>query len=128
MAKYNPFAEKAGMRKVLEQKPSEEALRIAGALSSFGFDLKLLGSQEYVSDKLEDLTPEQLESLKATFIKNNHPRFGREFAANRHSSYRSTSAYAEGVRNASADRMTRLLKINRVLLQTKVYLFWRKSS
>jgi hypothetical protein len=44
MAKYNPFAEKAGMQKVLEQKPSEEAMRIADVLSGLGFDLKLLGS------------------------------------------------------------------------------------
>lgn len=127
MAKYNPFAEKAGMQKVLEQKPSEEAKRIAEVLSVLGFDLKLLGSQKHVSDKLQNLTPEQLESLKQTFIKNDHPRFRREFAANRHSPYGSASAYAEGVRNASVDRMTRLVKITGMLLQTKVYLFWRKS-
>ena len=42
MAKYNPFAEKAGMRKVIEQQPSEDAKRVADALSGFGFDLKLL--------------------------------------------------------------------------------------
>jgi len=127
MAKYNPFAEKAGMKKVLEQKPSEEAKRVANVLSGLGFDLKLLGSQKHVSDKLQNLTPEQLESLKTTFIKNDHPRFRREFAANRHSPYGSASAYAEGVRNASADRVTRLVKITGMLLQTKVYLFWRKS-
>lgn len=126
MAKYNPFAEKAGMQKVLEQKPSEEAKRIADVLSELGFDLKLLGSQKHVSDKLQNLNPKQLESLKSTFIKNDHPRFRREFAANRHSPYGSASAYAEGVRNASADRVTRLVKITGMLLQTKVYLFWRK--
>src|SRR3990170_538660 len=127
MAKYNPFAEKAGMKKVLEQKPSEEAQRIADVLSGLGFDLKLLGSQKHVSDKLQNLTPQQVESLKATFIKNDHPRFRREFAANRHSPYGSASAYAEGVRNACADRITRLVKITGMLLQTKVYLFWGKS-
>jgi ABC-type ATPase with predicted acetyltransferase domain len=37
MAKYNPFAEKAGMRKVVEQQLSEDALRVANTLSSFGF-------------------------------------------------------------------------------------------
>ena len=87
MAKYNPFAEKAGMQKVLEQKPSEEAKRIADALSGLGFDLKLLGSQKHVSNQLQNITPKQLESLNATFIKNDHPRFRREFAANRHSPY-----------------------------------------
>jgi len=127
MAKYNPFAEKAGMKKVSEQKPSEEALRIADVLSGLGFDLKLLGSQKHVSSKLESLSPEQLEALKEAFIKNDHPRFRREFAANRHMPYGTATAYAEGIRNASVERMAKLVKIVGMLLQTKVYLFWRKS-
>jgi len=127
MAKYNPFAEKAGMKKVSEQKPSEEALRVADVLSGFGFDLKLLGSQKYVLDKLQNLSPEHLESLKEAFVKNDHPRFRREFAANRHMPYGTAAAYADGVENASIERMAKLGKIVGMLLQTKVYLFWRKS-
>ena len=126
MAKYNPFAEKAGMKKVSEQKPSEEALRVADMLSVLGFDLKLLGSQKYVLDKLQNLSPEHLESLKEAFVKNDHPRFRREFAANRHMPYGTAAAYREGVRNASIERMAKLVKIVGMLLQTKVYLFWRK--
>src|SRR3990172_11748237 len=128
MAKYNPFAEKAGMKKILEQKPSEEAKRVAGVLSGLGFDLKLLGSQKHVSDKLQNLTQEQLEVLKESFVKNDHPRFRREFAANRHMPYGTSAAYGEGVRNASMERMTRLIKITGMLLQTKVYLLWRKPK
>lgn len=37
------------------------------------------------------------------------------------------AAYSEGVKNASLERMARLVKIVGMLLQTKVYLFWRKS-
>ena len=88
--------------------------------------MKLLGSQKHVADKLQSLTPNQLELLKATFIKNDHPRFRREFAANRHMPYGTAAAYAEGVRNASMERVARLVKITGMLLQTKVYLFWRK--
>jgi hypothetical protein len=127
MAKYNPFAEKAGMKKVLEQKPSEEALRVADVLSSLGFDLKLLGSQKHVFDKLQSLSPEQLGALREAFVKNDHPRFRREFAANRHMPYGTAAAYREGVRNASIERMAKLVKIVGMLLQTKVYLFWSKS-
>jgi ABC-type lipoprotein export system ATPase subunit/GNAT superfamily N-acetyltransferase len=127
MAKYNPFAEKAGMKKVSEQKPSEEALRVADVLSDFGFDLKLLGSQKHVSDKLQSLSLEQLDELKEAFVKNDHPRFRREFAANRHMPYGTAKAYAEGVKNADMERMAKLVKIVGMLLQTKVYLFWRKS-
>ena len=126
MAKYNPFAEKAGMRKILEQKLSEEAKRVADVLSELCFDLKLLGSQKNVSDKLQSLSPEQLEVLKESFVKNDHPRFRREFAANRHMPYGTAKAYGEGVRNASMERIGRLVKITGMLLQTKVYLFWKK--
>ena len=96
MAKYNPFAEKAGMllpaaviealllygvRKVVEQQPSEEARRVADALSGFGFDLKLLGSQKYVLNKLQTLNDEGLEKLREAFIKHRHARFMKYFSA-----------------------------------------------
>jgi len=36
MAKYNPFAEKAGMKKIAEQAPPKEAKRIVGFFVSWG--------------------------------------------------------------------------------------------
>jgi len=126
MAKYNPFAEKAGMKKVLEQKPSEEALRVADVLASLGFDLKLLGSQKHVAETLGLLSMEQLGELKEAFIKHAHPRFRKEIAATRHMLYGTAAVYAEGVRGAGVDRMAKLVKIVGMLLQTKVYLFWGK--
>jgi ABC-type transport system involved in cytochrome c biogenesis ATPase subunit/GNAT superfamily N-acetyltransferase len=128
MAKYNPFAEKSGLEKILEQKPSEEAKRAADVLSGLGFDLKLSGSQKYVSNKLENLSSEQLATLKGTFMKNDHPRFRRAFAANRKKPYGTSAAYAEGVRKTNLEGMAKLIRIVGMLLQTKVYLFWRKQS
>jgi hypothetical protein len=49
-----------------------------------------------------------------------------EIAAIRHMSYGTGAVYAEGVRNASMKRIAKLVKIVGMLLQTKVYLFWRK--
>ena len=66
-----------------------------------GSDLKLLGSQKYVSDKLKNFSPEQLEKLKEAFVKNDHPRFRKEIAANHHMPYGTTTAFAEGVKNAN---------------------------
>jgi hypothetical protein len=65
--------------------------------------------------------------LFVAFVKNDHPRFRREIAANRHMPYGTAAAYTEGVENASIERMARLVKIVGMLLQTKVYLFWRKT-
>lgn len=61
--------EKVEMRKIVEQQPSKEALRVADVLSGLGFELKLLGSQKHASDKLHSLSPEQLEALKESFVK-----------------------------------------------------------
>lgn len=70
MAKYNPFAEKAGMRKVFEQPINEDAVRMTKVLKQFGFDVQLLGSQRYVRSKLEGLNSEWMVTLKTAFIKN----------------------------------------------------------
>jgi hypothetical protein len=84
MAKYNPFAEKAGLQRVIEQKPLKSILTIAAFLSELGFNLQLLSSERYVSQKLDSLGPLDREKLKELFIKNKHPRFEKEFAVSRH--------------------------------------------
>jgi len=128
MAKYNPFAEKAGMRRIVEQQPTEGVLRISELLSDFGFDLQLLGSSRYVFSKVEELNPAQIGKLKEVFVKNKHPRFKKEFAASRHQPFGKTSDYIKGIENADSEKLARLIKIVGMLLQTKVYLFWGKPE
>jgi ABC-type lipoprotein export system ATPase subunit/GNAT superfamily N-acetyltransferase len=128
MAKYNPFAERAGMRKVSMHDPPKEALAIAEVLKGFGFDVQLLGSQRYVRSKLEALSPEQIVTLRGSFIKHGHQRFRKEFAAMRHVPYGTTKLYREGIESADLERLAKLVRIVGVLLQTKAYLFWNKSG
>jgi hypothetical protein len=128
MAKYSPFAEKAGLTKIAVQEPGRDVLRVANALSGLGFDLKLLGSQKYVLSSLQNLSQEQLTQLKEVFVKNPHLRFKREIDALRHMPYGTAAVYAEGVRNASIERIAKLIKIVGMLLQTKVYLFWQHTN
>jgi hypothetical protein len=80
MAKYSPFAEKAGMQNVAQQQSNESLSKVSKVLFELGFDLQLLGSERYVRRKLESLSVEQMCKLKETFLRNNHPRFKREFA------------------------------------------------
>jgi len=128
MAKYNPFAEKAGLKKIVEQKPLEEVLRIVELLSKLGFDLPLLSSERYVLEKLRGLSCEEVAILKEVFIKNKHPRFKKEFAVSRHQPFGKTSDYIKGIENADSEKLARLIKIVGMLLQTKVYLFWCKPE
>jgi hypothetical protein len=76
--------------------------------------------------KCNEVTFEQMNRLKGSFIKNKHPRFKKEFAASRHQPFGNTSDYIKGIENAESEKLARLIKIVGMLMQTKVYLFWRK--
>jgi len=52
MAKYNPFAEKVGMKRIAEQAPPKEATKIVDLLRELGFNKRLLGSERHVFEKL----------------------------------------------------------------------------
>ena len=125
MAKYNPFAEKAGMRKITEQPPPKEAVKIAETLSKLGFNIHLLGSQKYVLNKLKTLNSEQIQAIKDAFAKNSHTRFMKHFEQ---LPFGRKTAYTEKVQKASLEKIAQLIKVCSFLLQTKVYLFWEKPA
>jgi hypothetical protein len=104
----------------------EEALCMADVLRNFGFDLQLLASERYVRSKLVALRNTEIEALKEAFVRNDHQRFRKEFAALCHVPYGTTKAYREGIETADLE-IEKLVKIVGVLLQTKVYMFWRNS-
>jgi ABC-type transport system involved in cytochrome c biogenesis ATPase subunit len=124
MAKYNPFAEKAGMRRVTVQQPTKGLLRMARILECLGFELQLLGSRKHVADNLEALDEKNLRILREELAKCNHPRFRKEFAASRHVPYGKQAEFKECIKKADPDKLAKLVKIVGMLLQTKVYLFW----
>lgn len=122
MARYNQFAERAGMRKIAEQPPPRQALAVAKVLEQLGFNLQLLGSEKYALEKLQALTDEERDKIRQAFIRQNHPRFMKHFAWRK--VYGSKKDYAEAVKAANVERLAHLIKICGFLLQTKVYLFW----
>jgi ABC-type lipoprotein export system ATPase subunit len=124
MAKYNPFAEKAGMRKIAEQPPPKEALKIAELLMQLGFNVQLLGSEEYVLTKLQTLTDNDIEAIKEAFIKHSHARFMKYFFC--HIPFGRKETYTKEVRKVRFGRLARLIKVCGFLMQTKAYLFWSK--
>jgi len=125
MAKYNPFAEKAGMRKIAEQPPPKEALAIAETLRRLSFNIQLLGSEKYVYGKLQSLSPEQIQLIREAFVKYCHARFMKYFFC--HMPFGKKQAYAEEAVKASLERLARLIKVCGFLLQTKGYLFWKNT-
>jgi ABC-type lipoprotein export system ATPase subunit/GNAT superfamily N-acetyltransferase len=128
MAKYSPFAEKAGMKKITQQEAKDNLSDVSKALLQLDFDLQLLGSERYVSRKIEGLNPKQISFLKEAFIKSKHPRFKKEFASSRHQPFGKTSDFIKSVQIADASKIGKLVKVFGILLQTKVYLFWSKPA
>jgi tRNA(Met) C34 N-acetyltransferase TmcA len=124
MAKYNPFAEKAGMRKIAEQPPPKEALAIAETLSPLGFNIHLLGSEKYVLNKLRTLSNKEIQTIKEAFIKHCHARFMKYFFC--HMPFGNKDIYAKEIMKASVERLAHLIKVCGFLMQTKIYLFWKK--
>jgi hypothetical protein len=111
---------------VAVQEPSKEIVRVARTLEDIGFDLCLLGSQEYALGKMEVLSGEQLELLRGCFQRCGHPRFRKEFAVSRHVPYGDSEEIKKSISYADIPKLARLIKIVGMLLQTKVYLFWEK--
>jgi hypothetical protein len=75
MAKYSPFAEKAGMQKTAGQPLPREALKIAETLHQFRFNTQLLGSEKYILSKLQTLSDEGVVKVREAFIRNSHARY-----------------------------------------------------
>jgi hypothetical protein len=125
MAKYNPFAEKAGMQKIAEQPPPKEAVKIAETLNKLGFNIHLLGSEKYVLTKLQTLNAESITKIREAFIKHPHARFMKHFFC--HMPFGRKEAYAKAVIEASHERLAHLIKVCGFLMQTKVYMFYSQK-
>ena len=126
MAKYNPFAEKAGMRRIADQQPPKEALRIKELLENLGFEIQFLNSIKYVSGKLAGLSGKDVLGIREAFIKCRHPRFSKSFSS--HLPYGRKAVYEKQIRKASVEKLAELIRTCSFLLQTKVYLFWRRGA
>jgi hypothetical protein len=114
------------MQKISEQSPSKKALAIARVLSELGFNIHLLGSEKYVLNKLKSLKAEDITKVKEAFIKSKAPRFMKYFFP--HQPYGRQKVYVDKLMKASLERLAHLIKVCGLLLQTKVYLFWKKLS
>lgn len=125
MAKINPFAEKAGMRRVAEQAPPKQILKIVELLRVLGFSVELLGSEKYVLGVLKGLSGQDVERIRQAFRGCTHPRLVQSLCSRKVHGWE--QQYREQVERAGLARLALLVKMLGFLMQTKVYLFWQKS-
>ncbi len=65
-----------------------------------------------------------MKQIKQAFIANKHPRFKKELAGTKNLPYGETANYIKSVNNANKEKISKLIKLVGMLLQTKVYLIY----
>jgi hypothetical protein len=68
------------------------------------------------------LNTHELGKFREAFAENKHPRFMKEFSF--HDPYGKSKFYKEAVENADLEKLTKLIGICAMLLQTKAHLSW----
>jgi len=79
-----------------------------------------------VLDRVRSLKEEDVGKTGVVFIKNNHPRFSKFFSSGL--PFGHMKDYERKVNAATLEQLAGLIKTCGFLMQTKVYVFWRKSE
>ena len=119
MARYNPFAEHAGMTKICESKPDKSILEAVTKLEKLGFTSYLLSVPEYNKQKLK----EQVLQVK-TILKGFSYPYNRRIAG-AHGRF-TKEDYRKWLQEAEKSELARALSRLAQLNESKVYLFWKK--
>jgi ABC-type ATPase with predicted acetyltransferase domain len=119
MARYNPFAEHAGMTRICESKPDKSIVEAVVNLEKLGFTSYLLSVPEYNERKLKGLVTQVKEILESY----SYP-YNRRIAG-AHGCF-TKKDYNEWLQNTEKSELARALSRLAQLNQSKVYLFWKK--
>ncbi len=125
MARYNPFAEKAGMRLILKQEPHPTIWRAIERLRRWGFDPILMASENYNLERLRSLSPEGLEAVREALLglaPHLYKRIASTAPGNR--PYVKRSEMRRWLWIQGPETLARCLRRLNVLSQTKAYLYW----
>jgi hypothetical protein len=79
-----------------------------------------------VMSQLKHLTDSELSMVRQAFTKNAHLRYLKEFFY--HQPYGKRELYNQEVQTAGLEKLAKLIHVTALLLQAKVYLFWRTPS
>jgi ABC-type ATPase with predicted acetyltransferase domain len=118
MARYNPFAEHAGMTRIGESQPDKSILEAIEKLEQLGFTAYLLAVPEYNKQKLEG----KIRQVKDIFCSFNYP-YNRRIAG-AHGNFKNND-YRKWLKKTEINDLAKALERLAQLNQSKVYLFWK---
>jgi ABC-type ATPase with predicted acetyltransferase domain len=126
MAKYNPFFEKAGMKKIAERKPDKTIMQAVEKLQKLGFNPTLLPSEKANRALLNKMNKKQIREVKRVLLSVSSGFYKR--IASKTQPFMKKSQFRKTLEKADIKKLARMLRILSILAQTKVYLFWEKPS
>ena len=126
MSRYNPFFEKAGMRKIMERFPDHEITEAIEQLGHVGFEPTLLSSIRYNLEKLKNTNSMEIMKCREILAKLRAPRLHK--FADHHAAYGTSAKYRAAVEKASLEKLAKMLKVLSFLAQTKIYLLWKNPD
>jgi ABC-type ATPase with predicted acetyltransferase domain len=119
MARYNPFAEHAGMKKVCESKPDNSIVEAIIKLEKLGFTTYLLSVPEYNNRMLNG----RVKQVKEVLDRFSYP-YNRRIAGAH--GYFSIEDHRKWLKKAKTSDLAQALRRLAQLNQSKIYLFWKK--
>ena len=121
MARYNPFAERAGMKKICESKPDKSVLETVAELEKLGFISYLLAVPGHNKRMLKG----RIRQVKKILSSFRYP-YNRRIAG--HSGHFTNEDYQKWLKKAERNDLAQALRRLAQLNQSKVYLFWKRSQ
>jgi len=126
MARYNPFFEKAGLKKIIESQGHESVRHAVGNLEKLGFKRYTLASTETNLQLLKTFSKEELEEIKAILLTVSTGYYKRLKSTSK--PYVKREEFKEFLEEASLETIAKIISRLAVLAQTKVYLFWQNPN
>jgi len=124
MAKYSPFFEKAGMRRILNRKPPEPVVNAVKSLEGLGFKPYLLASAQSNYELLNKLGPEDVERVKEILCRVGY--YKRLQACKR--PFVTKPEFQKWIQGQGLEAVAKVISRVAVLAEPKVYLFWMNPN
>ena len=129
MAKYNPFFEHAGMRKVCEKKVDLRTQKVLESLEALGFCRELMASARLNLRILESLHPDTIKQVKELFLSLSDSLIAKDLWPSRPQPMFIRKPDCDRlIMAASLPQLARLLHNLAIRNQVKVYLFWINNA
>jgi len=126
MAKYNPFFEKAGMKKVAVSTPDETVVNAIRRLEKMGFNPITLASEQANLEKLRKMSKKQKEQIKQILLSVDTGYYKRLMPVK--SAFAKKQEFIDFLKNAKDENLAIALRNLAVLSQSKVYLIWENPK